>query len=112
SEVGVADLVERANYLLGVPGGADLASGIAGVEQAEQLRAATVIESFVDHGEQSPGSVERVVFAAPVAEGLVLDPAADLVEPLVGQRHEVERVCDLAGVGEHRVEREPPRARE
>ena len=37
--VGVVDVVDGPDGLLGVPGGADLAVGVAGVQQAEELRA-------------------------------------------------------------------------
>jgi hypothetical protein len=68
-----------------MPGGADLTAGVAGIEEPEELGLAAFVEAFVALGEQPPRSVERVVLAAPVAEGLGLDPAADLVETLVGQ---------------------------
>jgi hypothetical protein len=48
-------------------------AGIAGVEQTQQLGAAAVIEAFIGAGEQPAGPVERIVLAAPVPEGLVLD---------------------------------------
>ena len=35
------------------------------------------------------------MFVAAVSQGLVLDPAADLVEGVVGQPHHMERVSDL-----------------
>lgn len=36
-QVGIIDVVDAADGLLGAPGGADLAAGIAGVEDAQQL---------------------------------------------------------------------------
>jgi hypothetical protein len=68
-----------------VPGGAHLASRVTGVEQAGQPGAAAVVEAFVGAGEQPAGPVERVVLVAPVAEGLLLDSAAALIEALVRQ---------------------------
>ncbi len=59
-------------------------------------------------GKQSAGPVERVRLAAPVTEGLVLDPPAALIG--VGELHEMERIGDLGGVGDHRVEHRPVRA--
>src|SRR5690606_31211661 len=50
--------------------------------------------------EQPTGSIERVVAAAAVAEGLVLDTAAALIELRVGVLHEMERVRDLPGLRE------------
>ena len=38
---------------------------------------------------------------------LVLDAAADLIEPLVRRADHVERVGDLLGVGQHRVGHRP-----
>ena len=58
------------------------------------------------------GPVQRVVFAAAVAQRLVLDPAAHVVEGVVAQPHDVERVRDLSGFGHRGVERGPVRARE
>lgn len=66
-----------------MPSCADLASRITCVEQSEELLTSSVVEAFVGLGEQASAAVERVVFVAAVAEGLVLDPAADLVETLV-----------------------------
>ena len=45
-----------------------------------------------------------------MADRLVLHPSAALIELRVGQLHDVERVGDLDGVGEHRVEHRPVRA--
>lgn len=95
-----------------MPRSADLAPGVAGVEQTEQLRAGAVVEALVGHGQQAPRSVEGVGLVAPVAEGVVLHSAADFVEALVGQLHHVEGVRDLGGVGQHRVERQAPRPRQ
>jgi hypothetical protein len=71
-----------------------------GGEESEEPGLATLVEALVGLGEQTPGPVERVVLSAPVAEGLVLDPAAALVELRVRQLHEVERVSDEGGVSE------------
>ena len=53
---------------------------------------ALVGEPFTGFGQQSPGPVERVVFAAAVAQGLVLDCAAGLIQAQVGVFDQVERV--------------------
>lgn len=47
-----------------MPCGADLVSGIAGIEQAQELRAPAVIEAFFGLGEEAAGSVERIAIAA------------------------------------------------
>ncbi len=52
-QAGIVVLVYGANDLLGVPGGADLATGITGVEQSEQLGSAVVVEALVGSSEQS-----------------------------------------------------------
>lgn len=49
---------------------------------------------------------------AAMAEGLVLHAAADLVEALVGELHQVKGISDLVGVGQHRVERQAPGPRQ
>jgi len=47
-----------------------------------------------------------------MAECLVLYPSPNVVESLVGELHDMERVCDLGGAGQHCGEREPPRPRQ
>ena len=74
--------------------------------------AAVVVEAFVGLGQQPPAAVERIVFAASMAERLVLHPAAALIELVVRELHDMERVGDLDGVGQHRVEHRPIRARQ
>ena len=61
-------------------------------------------EALAGHDETSPTAVERVGLAAPMTERLVLHPASTLIQHLVGEAHDVERVRDLDGVREHRVE--------
>ena len=90
-------VIDRPDDLFGVPGHPDLAAGIAGLEEPGELGPAPVIQAFVGLGESPPGPIQQVVFVAPVAAGLVLDPAADLIEAGVGQLHQVERVRDLGG---------------
>ena len=51
-------------------------------------------------GQQPPGSIQGVVFAAPMAHRFVLDAASALVELGVGQTDQVERVGHLGDVGE------------
>ena len=47
-----------------------------------------------------------------MTEGLVLYPSANIVESLIGEFHEMERIGDLDCAGQHRGERQPPRPRE
>ena len=65
-EVGVVVVVYGPDDLVGVPGGADLAVRVAGIEQAEELVASGLVESFVGHCEQATATVERVGLATPV----------------------------------------------
>jgi hypothetical protein len=109
-EVGVVVLVEPADDLFGVPRHPHLATRVAGLEKSHQLGAATVVEPLISLREQASRSIERVVLVASVAERLVLDPPADLVEFLVRELHQMERISDLDRVGCHRVEHPPIRA--
>ena len=77
-EVGVADLVDRADDFFGGPGQADLAVGVVGVEQAAQFRVSGGVEAFVGDRHQLADPVERVGLAAPVAERVV-PHAADAI---------------------------------
>lgn len=65
---------------------------------------AVVAESLSCHHQPSAGTVERIVFAAAVPDGLVLHPAPALIQRRVGEPGDVEGVGDLDRVGEHRVE--------
>ena len=104
-EAVAGDLVGLAEGLFGVPGVSHLAAGIAGCEQASQLRVAVGAEAFVGHGGQLGDPVQRVVVGAPTAERVVVDAAAHLVDHLVGEAHDPERVRDLACVPQRGVER-------
>ena len=73
----------------GVPRQAHLAAGIAGGEQAAELGVATFAEPFVRGDQQPPRTIEGIVFAAAVAQGVVLDPAAHLVDAVVRQADDV-----------------------
>jgi hypothetical protein len=63
-----------------------------------------VIKSFRRFGEQPTGSVEGVTFPAPVAEELLLDAPAALVELEGGVFDHMERVGHLDGVRHRGVE--------
>ena len=54
-----------------MPGVAGLAVGIAGVEQIQQFHLAGFGDAFVTGKQQFAGSIQRVMFVAAVAEGLV-----------------------------------------
>lgn len=87
-----------------MPGGADLAGGVAGFEEAEQAAVTVAVEAFTGDREQASGPIQRVALASPVAACVVLHPTADLVEGLVGETHDVERIGDLGRLRQHRVE--------
>jgi hypothetical protein len=70
-----------------------------------------VVEAFVGFGQQPSAPIQRVVFAVPMPDRFVLDAAAALIELVVREFHDMERVCDLDRVGHHRVEHHPIRAR-
>ena len=57
-QIGIGVLVEAADHFCGVLRHADLAAGIAGVEQAEQRGAAMVVEPFIGLRQQPPAPVE------------------------------------------------------
>ena len=51
SEVGVGVVIDRPDDFFGVPGHADLAARVAGLEQPDELVAAGLVEAFVGSGE-------------------------------------------------------------
>jgi len=111
-EVGVGDRVDRAHDFFGVPRHAHLTSRVAGFEQAPQLRVSVVVQAFMCDRHQLADPKQRVSIAAPVAEGVVLDAAAGLVEHEVRQLDDVKWIGNLSCVREHRVEHRPIRARQ
>ena len=50
-------------------------------------------------GQQPADPIQGVACASPVPERLVLDAAAHLIQPFVGEADHVKRVGDLAGAG-------------
>lgn len=48
--------------------------------------------------EQLADPIQRVGLAAPMAEGLVLDPAPDLIDAPVPDPNDMERIGDAGGV--------------
>ena len=87
-----------------MPGHADFAAWIAGLEEADELGPAVVVEAFVGLREEPPAPVQRVVLAASVAERVVLHPAPALIHRGVGDLDQMERIRDLPSGREHRVE--------
>ena len=100
ASVGVVDGVDASDGHLGVQGETDLAAGVAGFEQRDQLGAALVVEAFIGAGEQAAGTIERVGAAVAVSEGVLLHATAALIQLRVRELHQVERVHDLGRVRE------------
>lgn len=105
----VGERVDLSDDFFHMPCHAHLALWVTGFEQPEELRPAVVVESFVGLGEQPPGPVKRIGFVTPMAERVVLHPAAALIELGVCQLHDMERISDLDRIGEHRGQRQAPR---
>ncbi len=100
--LGVLGQVDVAHRLLGQPGAEQLVVGIA-VAQPEQHAVMTALVEALVAGEQELSDpIERVGFAASMAERLVLDAPAHLVDAAVGDSHHMKRVGDADGVVEVR----------
>ena len=97
--------VDAAQGLLGVPCVSHFASWVAGGEQTPQLRLAAHGDALGGSQQQPAYPVQRVVLGAPPAGGLVLHASAHVVDGAVGEPHDVERVGDLAGLGQRIGER-------
>ena len=82
---------------------------VAGAQQPHQPVVLVGGEPLAGDREPAACSPQRVVASVAVAEGLVLHTTAALVERGVGELHDVERIGDLVGVGQHRVEHRPVR---
>ena len=59
-------VVELPDGLLGTPGGGHFSTGVSGPQQADELTATRVFESFLGLGEQAPDPIERVGLATTV----------------------------------------------
>ena len=51
----------------------------------------------MSRNDQPPHPIERVVFAATVTQGVVLDPTPGLVDAIVAQADHTERISYLPG---------------
>lgn len=83
-QLGVGDGVDLSDNFFGMPGHLDLTMGVTGTQQAQQFVFPAFVETFVGLGQQSPDPIKRILFAASMTKGLMLDPAAALVELVVG----------------------------
>ena len=98
SEGGTLDPVDASYRFLGVPGGADFAVGVTGVEETTQPCLTPVADPLMRSGEEPPYPIQRVILAASVSEGFVLDSSSYFVESLVGEADDVEGVRYLHSV--------------
>jgi hypothetical protein len=84
--------VDIAHRLLGDPGAEHLLVGVAHLEAEQHPLEAGALQALGAGQHQLSDPVEGIAPASPMAEGLVLDPAAHLIEAAVGDPHDVERV--------------------
>ena len=99
--VSVGGFEHRADLLFGLPAVGNLVVEVAGVERPAHPVPRGGAEALGAHQQQFAGAVERVAFAAPVSQGVVLGAAAALVERPVRQAHD-------AGTGPARIARRRP----
>ena len=102
ASAGIVGEVDVAHGFLGQPGAEHLVVGVTDAQAEQHPVSASVVEAFAAGEEQLADPIQRVVLAAAVAERLVLDAAADLVDAPVGDPHDMERVGDTGGVIEMR----------
>ena len=77
------DPVDASYRFLCVPSGAHLPVGITSIEETTQPGLTAVADLLMRGGEEAAYPIQRVIFAASMPEGFVLDPSAYFVEPLV-----------------------------
>jgi hypothetical protein len=86
--------VDRAQQLLALPRGGDLTAGISRGKAGPQPRPAPPGELLGGGQQQLADAVQRIALAAPMPEGALLHPTADLIDHRVGQPNGVEVVHD------------------
>ena len=101
--VRVVGQVDVAHRLLSQPGAQHLVVGVADAQTEQHPVVAPVVEAL-GAGEQLADPIQRVGLAAPVAEGLVLDPPAHLVHAAVPDPHHMKGVGHPGGMRQVRVE--------
>ncbi len=109
-ELWAVDVIETAQGFFGVPRQTNLAAGIACSEQTAEFGVGTFAEPFMSRNEQPPHPIERVLFAAAMPQGVVLDPAAHLVDAVVAQTDHMKRISDLPSVWQRHIETATVRA--
>ena len=94
-------MVDGAELLVALPGQVDFAVGVAGVEAPVLSLACWRVGEVLDAvAEEAADLVERVVLVAAVAEGVLLDPAADFVDDLGAEPDHMEGVQHRDRVGQ------------
>ena len=102
--------VHLTEELLAEDAGPTLAVGIADIERTKQLVPLAIRQALPAPGHQSSGFEQWILLAAPVAQALLLDPAADVIDHRVAQLHAVKTVhrdCGVRQVGEDPIEVAP-----
>lgn len=116
---GVVGEVDVSDRFFGEPAAQDVLVRVPDPQPEQEPVEAALVEAFGPHDQQLPDVVQRVVFAAAVAERLVCHAAADLVERLIGEsrrggtgrRHGSPRpAVHRALCGRTRRDRSPPPA--
>jgi hypothetical protein len=90
--------VDVANRLFREPRAEDFVGWVAETEAQQEALVSSLVEAFGAGQHELADPVQRVVFAAPVPKGVVLDSAAYLVQTPVRDLHHVERIRDPSGV--------------
>src|SRR5699024_3294886 len=106
ASLGGCGLVEDVAEVLGAVVG-DLDRDMLGMrrERAGQPSLLARGEAFPSGAENMTDPVEGVALAASVAESLLLDPAADVIDCSPGELHDVERIQHAGGVLELVIDR-------
>ena len=97
---GGGGVVDGAELLVTLPGHVDLAIGLAGLQTPGELGLLAFGQMLHTVAEEAADLVKRVVFVASVADGVLLDAAADLVNDLRPEADDVEGVKDRDRVGQ------------
>lgn len=111
-ELRVGVVIDLTHDLLRVPREPHLASWVTGALQSHQLVVLVIGEPFAGHHQPTAGTVELIVLAAAMTEGLVPHPTPALVKRNVVELDDVELIGNLDGIGQHRVEHRPIRRRQ
>ena len=94
--------VHVAHRFFGQPGAEELVVRVTDAQAEQHPSRALLVEAFGAGEQQLADPKQRIAFAASMAEGLVLDPAADLVDAAVPDPHHMKRVGHPAGVSQTR----------